>query len=207
MLFCIGKWSSSSNCKQFFCGNLLIHVCKLKRLLESKLTLWSVFDFITVICISASLGVHHIFANRFFRCVVSEPKITKISKYHKLLQIWLKQIICTEVDQSWLTWKESDIGACCYRVPENIHRRTGRCGVLLIVIWAAWFWAAQGRLLTKKKEERKGRKGRFNIFATAGLRIQSAPENIISIRWVCRPLNLVAVTNFHMIVLIGSLIF
>ena len=38
------------------------------------------------------------------------------------------------------------------------HRRTGRCGVLAIATWAAWFWAAQGRLLTKKKEERKGKK-------------------------------------------------
>ena len=54
------------------------------------------------------------------------------------------------------------------------HRRTGRCGILAIATWAAWFWAAQGRLLTKKKEERKGRKGRFNIFATAGLGTQSA---------------------------------
>ena len=41
-----------------------------------------------------------------------------------------------------------------------MHRRTGRCGVLAIATWAAWFWAAQGRLLTKKKEERKGRKGK-----------------------------------------------
>ena len=40
------------------------------------------------------------------------------------------------------------------------HRRTGRCGVLAIATWTAWFWAAQGRLLTKKKEERKGRKGK-----------------------------------------------
>ena len=55
------------------------------------------------------------------------------------------------------------------------QRRTGRCGVLAIATWAAWFWAAQGRLLTKKKKERKGRKGRFNIFATAGLRTQSVP--------------------------------
>ena len=55
------------------------------------------------------------------------------------------------------------------------HRRTGRCGVLAIATWAAWFWAAQGRLLTKKKEERKGQKDRFNILATAGLRTQSAP--------------------------------
>ena len=38
------------------------------------------------------------------------------------------------------------------------HRRTGCCGVLAIATWAAWFWAAQGRLLTKKKEERKGKK-------------------------------------------------
>ena len=42
----------------------------------------------------------------------------------------------------------------------SAHRRTGRCGVLAIGTWAAWFWAAQGRLLTKKKEERKGRKGK-----------------------------------------------
>ena len=55
------------------------------------------------------------------------------------------------------------------------HRRTGRCGILAIAPWAAWFWAVQGRLLTKKKEERKGQKGRFNIFAMAGLRIQSTP--------------------------------
>ena len=48
---------------------------------------------------------------------------------------------------------------------------------LAIATWAAWFWAAQGRLLTKKKEERKGQKGRFNIFATAGLRTQSAPDH------------------------------
>ena len=41
------------------------------------------------------------------------------------------------------------------------HRRTGHCGVLAIATWAAWFWAAQGRLLTKKKEERKGRKGKI----------------------------------------------
>ena len=34
------------------------------------------------------------------------------------------------------------------------HSRTGRCGVLAIATWAAWFWAAQGRLLTKEKEER-----------------------------------------------------
>ena len=48
------------------------------------------------------------------------------------------------------------------------HRRTGRCGVLAIATWAAWFWAAQGRfILTKKKEEkekeerrRKKRKGK-----------------------------------------------
>ena len=41
------------------------------------------------------------------------------------------------------------------------HRRTGRCGVLAIATWAAWFWAAQGRLLTKKKEEKeKGEKGK-----------------------------------------------
>ena len=53
------------------------------------------------------------------------------------------------------------------------HRQTGRCGVLAIATWAAWFWAAQGQLLTKKKEERKGQKGRFNIFAMAGLRTQS----------------------------------
>ena len=57
------------------------------------------------------------------------------------------------------------------------HRRTGRYGVLAIATWAAWFWAAQGRLLTKKKEEIKGRKGRFNIFATAVLRTQSAPDS------------------------------
>ena len=43
----------------------------------------------------------------------------------------------------------------------GIHRRTGRCGALAIAIWAAWFWAAQGWLLTKKKEERKGQKGHF----------------------------------------------
>ena len=55
------------------------------------------------------------------------------------------------------------------------HRRTGRCGILAIATWAAWFWAAQGRLLTKKKEGRKGQKGCFNMFATAGLRTQSAP--------------------------------
>ena len=55
------------------------------------------------------------------------------------------------------------------------HRRTGRCGVLAIATWAAWFWAAQGRLLTKKKEGRKGRKGHFNIFATVGLKTQFAP--------------------------------
>ena len=54
--------------------------------------------------------------------------------------------------------------------------RTGRCGVLAIATWAAWFWAAQGRLLTKKKEERWGQKDRFNIFANAGLRTQSAPD-------------------------------
>ena len=30
--------------------------------------------------------------------------------------------------------------------------------VLAIATWAAWFWAAQGPLLTKKKEERKGKK-------------------------------------------------
>ena len=42
-----------------------------------------------------------------------------------------------------------------------VHRRTGRCGVLAIATWAAWFWAAQGRLLTKKKEEKeKGEKGK-----------------------------------------------
>ena len=40
----------------------------------------------------------------------------------------------------------------------GVHRRTDRCGVLAIATWAAWFWAAQGRLLTKKKEERKGKK-------------------------------------------------
>ena len=60
----------------------------------------------------------------------------------------------------------------------NVHRRTGRCGALAIATWAAWFLASQGRLLTKKKEERKGQKGRFNIFATAGLRTQSAPVNV-----------------------------
>ena len=60
---------------------------------------------------------------------------------------------------------------------EDDHRRTGHCGVLAIATWAAWFWVAQGWLLTKKKEERKGRKGRFNIFATAGLRTQSTPED------------------------------
>ena len=60
----------------------------------------------------------------------------------------------------------------------EVHRRTGRCGVLAIATWAAWFWADQGRLLTKKKEERKGRKGRFNIFATAGLRTQSTPAEV-----------------------------
>ena len=40
------------------------------------------------------------------------------------------------------------------------HRRTGRCGVLAIATWAAWFWAAQGRLglLTKEKEEKKREK-------------------------------------------------
>ena len=61
--------------------------------------------------------------------------------------------------------------------PENLwkHRRTGRCNILAIATWAAWFWAAQGWLLTKKKEERKGSKGCFNIFATAGLRTQSVP--------------------------------
>ena len=62
----------------------------------------------------------------------------------------------------------------CFHHRVHQHRRTGRCGILAIATWAAWFWAAQGRLLTKKKEERKGRKGRFNIFATAGLRTQSA---------------------------------
>ena len=60
-----------------------------------------------------------------------------------------------------------------------MHRRTGRCGVLAIATWAAWFWAAQGLLLTKKKEERKGRKGRFNIFAMAGLRTQFAPDHML----------------------------
>ena len=40
----------------------------------------------------------------------------------------------------------------------HIHRRTGRCGVLAIATWAAWFWAAKGRLLTKKKDERKREK-------------------------------------------------
>ena len=53
------------------------------------------------------------------------------------------------------------------------HSWTGRCGVLAIATWDAWFWDAQGRLLTTKKEERKGRKGHFNILATAGLRTQS----------------------------------
>ena len=41
-----------------------------------------------------------------------------------------------------------------------MHRWTGRCGVLAIATWAAWFRAAQGRLLTKKKDERKGTKGK-----------------------------------------------
>ena len=65
----------------------------------------------------------------------------------------------------------------------HYHRRTGHCGVLAIATWVAWFWAAQGRLLTKKKEERKGRKGRFNIFATAGLRTQSAPGHYHANQW------------------------
>ena len=43
------------------------------------------------------------------------------------------------------------------------HGRTGRCVVLAISTWATWFCqnfsAAQGRLLTKKKEEKKGEKG------------------------------------------------
>ena len=41
-----------------------------------------------------------------------------------------------------------------------VHRRTGRCGVLAIATWAAWFWAAQSRLFTKKKEEGNGKKKR-----------------------------------------------
>ena len=40
---------------------------------------------------------------------------------------------------------------------------------------------AQGRLLTKKKEERKGEEGRFNSFATAGLRTQSARDDIFKL--------------------------
>ena len=68
---------------------------------------------------------------------------------------------------------------------ENYYRRTGHCGVLAIATWAAWFWAAQGRLLTKEKDERKGQKGHFNIFARAGLRTQSAPENYPSPLWPC----------------------
>ena len=63
---------------------------------------------------------------------------------------------------------------------DPLHRRTCRCGVLAIATWAAWFWAAQGQLLTKKNEERKGQKGRFNIFATACLRTQSAPDPLHS---------------------------
>ena len=45
-------------------------------------------------------------------------------------------------------------------VKGGVHRRTGRCGVLAIATWAAWFRAAQGWLLTKKKEEKKGEKGK-----------------------------------------------
>ena len=37
------------------------------------------------------------------------------------------------------------------------HRRTGRCGVFSIATWVDWFWAAQGRLLTKKRKEREKR--------------------------------------------------
>ena len=38
------------------------------------------------------------------------------------------------------------------------HRRTGRCGVLAIATWAAWFRATQGRLLTKKERGKKREK-------------------------------------------------
>ena len=44
-----------------------------------------------------------------------------------------------------------------------IHRRTGRCGVLVIATWVALFRAAQGRLLTKKKEEKKGKKKNLEL--------------------------------------------
>ena len=70
----------------------------------------------------------------------------------------------------WFPFLNSSNSKIC-----RTHRRTGRCGVLAIATWAAWFWAAQGRLFTKKKKERKGQTGHFNIFATAGLRTQSAP--------------------------------
>ena len=51
------------------------------------------------------------------------------------------------------------LGVCIdKRLIVHTHRRTGRCGVLAIATWAAWFRAAQGRLLTNKKEERKGKK-------------------------------------------------
>ena len=41
-----------------------------------------------------------------------------------------------------------------FKIPYIKHRRTGRRGVLVIATWAVWFWAAQGRLLTKKRKEK-----------------------------------------------------
>ena len=56
----------------------------------------------------------------------------------------------------------------CYHVVQNIWvlwcpyacLHIGGLAIVAFATWAAWFWAAQGRLHTKKKEERKGRKGK-----------------------------------------------
>ena len=54
------------------------------------------------------------------------------------------------------------------------HRRTGRCGVLAIATGAAWFWATQGRLLTKKKGGKKGERASW-IFLPRSVWKPSSP--------------------------------
>ena len=108
------------------------------------------------------MWIHWPWFSRNFNQKVNDPLITHvlmilgvITQQIKLHQsIWIQwPFPKTLTKGQWLLddlWPQICWG--------HMHRRTGRCGVLAIATWAAWFWAAQGRLLTKKKEERKGRK-------------------------------------------------
>ena len=58
----------------------------------------------------------------------------------------------------------------------NNHRPTGHCGVLAIATYGP-LGSGLPRAGYKEERGKDGQKGRFNIFATAGLRTQSAPVN------------------------------